>query len=209
LFKQRFICSYSVVPQPHSSSSKPPLGSHPHIPKFSSKNALKRQKGSKSKEQVVVSMKRANEYEQKLDYNGVSHSSNTSSNSCTRLVDDSSSSNSNSINVTDKTENSNLQKGTASRILCNPRIHNVFLGVGDYENLVLPNGKFGIGLWRINSKKVPCWLWAFRNGQINRFCYCCDPEQNVFGHCNWKNHSVSLFRVEYPSARAKYWETFD
>jgi aarF domain-containing kinase len=147
------LADAGVVPQPHSSSSKPPLGSHPHIPKFSSENALKKQKGSKTKEQPAASMKRANEYEQKPDYNDVSHISNANSNGCTRLVDDSSSSNSNSISVTDRIENSNLQKGTASRIFSNPRIHDVFLGVGEYENLVLPNGKFGLGFRRFNSKE--------------------------------------------------------
>lgn len=140
-----------VVPQPHSSSSKPPLGSHPHIPKFTSEKALKKQKDSKSKGLAGASMKRANEYEQKPDYNAIS--SNTSSDNCTGLVNDSSSSNSNSISVTDGTENGNLQKGTAGRIFSNPRIHDAFLGVGENENLVLPNGKFGLGFRKLNSKE--------------------------------------------------------
>ncbi|XP_059459433.1 uncharacterized protein LOC132188991 [Corylus avellana] len=142
-----------VVPQPHS-SSKPPLGSHPHIPKFSSEKTIKRQKVRKTKEPAATLMKRVNEYdEQKPDYNDVSHSSNTSSDSCTRLVDDSSGSNNSNVSATDRTKNSNLQKSTAGRIFSNPRIHDVFLGAGEYENLVLPNGKFGLGFRRFNSNE--------------------------------------------------------
>ena len=34
----------------------------------------------------------------------------------------------------------------------NPKIHDAFLGVGEYEKLVLPNGDFGLGFKRIKSK---------------------------------------------------------
>ncbi|KAF2302780.1 hypothetical protein GH714_008345 [Hevea brasiliensis] len=37
-----------TIPLPHSSFSKPPLGSHPHIPKFPSEKTSKRQKGKSS-----------------------------------------------------------------------------------------------------------------------------------------------------------------
>lgn len=38
-----------VVPPPHSSSSKPALGSNPHIPKYPVQSSPKKQKGSRTK----------------------------------------------------------------------------------------------------------------------------------------------------------------
>ncbi|KAL0009649.1 hypothetical protein SO802_004757 [Lithocarpus litseifolius] len=139
-----------MVPWPHSSSSKPPLGSHPHIPKFPSGKTSKRQKGSKTKEVFAAAINRTNDYEKKPNYSDVSHSRNSSNDSCTRLVNDSG--NSNSISIIDNTEDSNPRNNSVVRIFSNPRIHDAFLGVGEYGNLALPNGKFGLGFRRSISK---------------------------------------------------------
>ncbi|KAL4625109.1 hypothetical protein ACB092_05G000400 [Castanea dentata] len=139
-----------MVPWPHSSSSKPPLGSHPHIPKFPSQKTSKRQKGSKIKEVFAAAINRTNDYEKKPNYSDVSHSRNSSNDSCTRLVNDSG--NSNSISMTDSSEGSNPRNNSVGRIFSNPRIHDAFLGVGKYGNLALPNGKFGLGFRRSISK---------------------------------------------------------
>ncbi|KAJ0985178.1 hypothetical protein J5N97_003534 [Dioscorea zingiberensis] len=37
------------------------------------------------------------------------------------------------------------------RMFTNPKIHEAFMGLGDYENLVLPGGKFGLGFRRFES----------------------------------------------------------
>jgi hypothetical protein len=47
-----------LVPPPHSSLSKPLLGTHPHIPKFPSENTSKKQKGKKSKAAGSASKKK-------------------------------------------------------------------------------------------------------------------------------------------------------
>ncbi|XP_023916925.2 uncharacterized protein LOC112028464 isoform X3 [Quercus suber] len=139
-----------MVPLPHSSSSKPPLGSHPHIPKFPSQKTSKRQKGSKIKEVFAAAINRTNDYEKKPNYSDVSHSRNSSNDSCTRLVNDSG--NSNSISMIDSSEDSNPRNNSVGRIFSNPRIHDAFLGVGEYGNLTLSNGKFGLGFRRAISK---------------------------------------------------------
>ncbi|XP_050278530.1 uncharacterized protein LOC126720255 isoform X2 [Quercus robur] len=139
-----------MVPWPHSSSSKPPLGSHPHIPKFPSQKTSKRQKSSKTKEVFAAAINRTNDYEKKPNYSDVSHSRNSSNDSCTRLVNDSG--NSNSISMTDSSEDSNPRNNSVGRIFSNPRIHDAFLGVGEYGNLALPNGKFGLGFRRSISE---------------------------------------------------------
>ncbi|KAJ6354814.1 hypothetical protein OIU77_005421 [Salix suchowensis] len=42
-------------------------------------------------------------------------------------------------------------ENNAIEIFNNPRIHDEFMGVGEYRNLVLPNGKFGLGFRRFSS----------------------------------------------------------
>jgi hypothetical protein len=44
-----------------------------------------------------------------------------------------------------------LAKIMPSGFLITPRIHDEFMGVGEYRNLVLPNGKFGLGFRRFSS----------------------------------------------------------
>ncbi|KAL0009643.1 hypothetical protein SO802_011145 [Lithocarpus litseifolius] len=128
-----------MVPWPHSSSSKPPLGSHPHIPYFLPKRPARGRK--------VAKPRRTNDYEKKPNYSDViSHGRNSSNDSCTRLVNDSG--NSNSVSMIDSSEDSNHRNNSVGRIFGNPRIHDAFLGVGEYGNLALPNGKFGLGFRR-------------------------------------------------------------
>ncbi|KAK7845794.1 protein activity of bc1 complex kinase 8 [Quercus suber] len=47
---------------------------------------------------------------------------------------------------------SNPRNNSVGRIFSNPRIHDAFLGVGEYGNLTLSNGKFGLGFRRAISK---------------------------------------------------------
>ncbi|KAK0571202.1 hypothetical protein LWI29_012394 [Acer saccharum] len=124
-----------AVPPPHSCLSKPPLGSYPHMPKFPSKENSKKLKGRKNKDN--------SKYSKELEDN--IHNRNASNDSVTMLIHDDSNPGSPEA---DSTQNNNL----VSKIFCNPRIHDAFLGVGDYENLVLPNGAFGLGFKRSKTK---------------------------------------------------------
>ncbi|KAH7524234.1 hypothetical protein FEM48_Zijuj06G0097600 [Ziziphus jujuba var. spinosa] len=112
-----------MVPPPHSSSSKPPLGSHPYIPKFSSQNSPKKQQDSKQNQEDVES--------------GNHSGGNTSGDSFTKLIEN------------DMNPSSNY----GGKIFRNSRIHDAFLGVGVYEDLAKPHGRFGLGFGRCISKE--------------------------------------------------------
>lgn len=129
-----------LVPPPHSNLSKPLLGSHPHIPKFSSDNKTtsKKPKTSRIKNKNYVPIPNPSK-----DVIDSTHNRNTSSDSCTRLVDN----NVDTINTTD-----GISNGDSHKIFGNPRIHDAFLGVGEYGNLTLPDGKFGLGFRRSRHK---------------------------------------------------------
>lgn len=115
------------VPPPHSALSAPPLGSHPHIPKFPSHEK------SKSKD------KKAKDSSKNKD-----HNKHTSPESVTMLIQDESTSSSPDVNLS--------SNNNCSNIFCNPKIHDVFLGTGEYEHLALPNGIFGLGFRRQKTK---------------------------------------------------------
>ncbi|XP_048436320.1 uncharacterized protein LOC103964508 isoform X2 [Pyrus x bretschneideri] len=137
-----------VVPPPHSSSSKPALGSHPHIPKFADQPSLKKQKGNRSKKIAAAFRNmRTNKYEKTAqdskDQDIGSHSRNTSGNSNTCNGSDT---------VLDEIiVNPNPQKDVV-KIFNNPRIHDAFMGIGEYSNLAKPDGHFGLGFKRYYSK---------------------------------------------------------
>ncbi|KAG8636469.1 uncharacterized protein LOC110602898 [Manihot esculenta] len=106
-----------TIPPPHSSFSKPPLGSHPHIPKFPSEKTPKKQKGRNGSDG-------------------------------TRLATDPSSSTSDVSAAGSFASGDGSRKNSVEKIFTNPRIHDAFLGVGEHENLAMPNGKFGLGFRR-------------------------------------------------------------
>lgn len=106
------------IPPTHSSSSKPPLGSHPHIPKFQTHKSPKKQKGSMCIQKTDIST-------------GVNY---------IRVPSDISYS---SSNASTRAGYGNGQN--SGKLFSNPRIHDEFMGVGEYENLTLPSGEFGLG----------------------------------------------------------------
>uniref|UniRef100_A0A2P2K6L6 Ubiquinone biosynthesis protein coq-8 n=3 Tax=Rhizophora mucronata TaxID=61149 RepID=A0A2P2K6L6_RHIMU len=133
-----------IVPPSHSSLSKPPLGSHPHIPKFPSEKTNKL-KGRQKKE-YDDDHKTEYDEELKADANGRKIVGHT----YTKLPTDSISSS--NASVPDScTNGDDFQKNDVIRIFNSPRIHDAFLGAGEYGNLVLPNGKFGLGFARLRS----------------------------------------------------------
>ncbi|KAL5699466.1 hypothetical protein ACHQM5_030364 [Ranunculus cassubicifolius] len=62
------------------------------------------------------------------------------------------------------------------RIFQNPRIHDAFTGVGEYENLVLPNGTFGLGFKRFASKDGS--ITSFGHSGIGGSTGFCDVNHN-------------------------------
>lgn len=144
-----------VVPPPHSHLSKPPLGSHPHIPKFPSHVTSKKLKGTKNKALLAALKNKTNNSEQgnkyPKDIESGSHIRAASGDTYARLINiETSSSN---TSTTDSISNSDEpQSNNVRKIFNNPRVHDAFLGVGDYGNLALPNGKFGLGFKRYNTR---------------------------------------------------------
>ncbi|XWS70610.1 hypothetical protein CRYUN_Cryun03dG0061400 [Craigia yunnanensis] len=125
-----------VVPPPHSSVSNPPLGSHPHIPNFPTKKTHKREKGKQTNVVDAASKNKTNDCRE-IGY--------------TRFVDEGSNSSS-STSKTDCSANRDGPKNKNSKIFSNPRIHDAFMGVGEYGNLSLADGIFGLGFRRFKSK---------------------------------------------------------
>lgn len=154
------LADSGILPPPHSTSSKPPLGSHPHIPSFPSQKTSKKQKGGKSKD-VAAASNKTNIHEQNTD-----DGSRSSKDSCYnrkarcdnhgRFPHDSGSSSestvSNNGHRIGSTENGDDSPKSDTKIFSNPRIHDAFLGVGEYENYGFPSGKFGLGFKSYSSK---------------------------------------------------------
>ncbi|XP_054788439.1 uncharacterized protein LOC129294250 [Prosopis cineraria] len=133
------------IPPPHSSASEPPLGSHPHKPKFSPSKTSGNEKGSRRKKMSIPLINRANNCED-LEAN---RSRNIDRDGFTRIpTTDSSSSYSSSSN---SNVNRNSRTHSSTKIFENPRIIDQFLGAGEYKNLALPAGGFGLGFKRLSS----------------------------------------------------------
>ncbi|XP_044509223.1 uncharacterized protein LOC123228086 [Mangifera indica] len=83
------------------------------------------------------------------------------------------------------------------KIFNNPRIHDAFLGVGDYEHLALPNGQFGLGFGRNKAA----------DGSINGFGY--SGVGGSTGFCDIKNRfaiAVTLNKLSYGVTTARIME---
>ncbi|XP_038897790.1 uncharacterized protein LOC120085710 [Benincasa hispida] len=143
-----------VIPPPHSSSSQPPLGSHPHIPKFTSE-IPKKQKAARSKDSHTNVN---NDHEKNSSSAEIAEDNSifrtTSNTGYTRLLNDSSSS-SNTNDPSTKVDTRNVNAGNkfVGKMYKDPRIHDAFLGKGEYENYTIPNGKFGLGFSRLRSEE--------------------------------------------------------
>ncbi|OWM77249.1 uncharacterized protein LOC116187586 [Punica granatum] len=123
-----------VVPPLHSSSSKPKLGSHVHIPKFSTKASKKQQKAGKNKSL------RSSMYEQIPDSPGDDAQSHR--------IDVATGNNSSS------SSSSSDGEGNGKKIFRSEkgRLHEAFMGAGEFGSLALESGDFGLGFRRIRSK---------------------------------------------------------
>lgn len=139
---------------PKLPSSSPPLGSHVHIPKFSSEKLLNKESSTSKKRLNLVSLCRTMMSE-KFNYeNGTKFVKDPSYD---RVPSDEATSSSirNSNNADQDVLDSDVNgydHGQATRkLFSNPSIHDAFMGLGEYENLALPNGDFGLGFKRIKS----------------------------------------------------------
>ncbi|XP_057477288.1 uncharacterized protein LOC130764990 [Actinidia eriantha] len=134
-----------VVPPPHSSSSRPPLGSHPHCPKFPSLKSHQHQKGGNFRMKLVKAANCFDTSEQIQKTIGSSDGDyRTKASSDYLKIANDNISNSNNPTTTETAVHA-VDGRNNSKIFSNPRIHDAFLGTGEYENLVLPSGKFGLG----------------------------------------------------------------
>ncbi|KAK1289871.1 putative ABC1 protein [Acorus calamus] len=107
-----------IPPPPHPAHSDPPLGSHLHIPNFPSLKT-----STKKKKSNKTKAKEASQ----ANYTKISNN--------TEQANDSNNSDSSS-------------SSEVSRIFRSSDIHNAFMGTGEYANLILPNGQFGLGFRR-------------------------------------------------------------
>ncbi|XP_066369379.1 uncharacterized protein [Miscanthus floridulus] len=142
------------VPPPHSSGSKPPLGSHVHTPKFPTA-PLKKKKGTGKKGgsgstgnlQDVSS----------TDKNGYSQL-------CTSDAD------SEAAAVV-------LGSGGSSRMFSSDKILDAFMGVGEYEGMAQQDGKFGLGFRRYDNASSGKMRYFGHSGMGGSTGFC-DVENN-------------------------------
>lgn len=176
-----------TVPPPHSSSSKPALGSHPHLPIFPSLKPVKQQKGFWRKLMTSANCTETYGRMQKKFY-----SSEDSGYSAIANNDNIGDSN----NLTAETTTDTDDHQRVSKIFSNPRIHDAFMGVGEYENLVLPipNGRFGLGFRRVYTKDGS--LIGFGHAGLG----------GSTGYCDIKNRfaiSVTLNKMSFGAVTGK------
>ncbi|VFQ60415.1 unnamed protein product [Cuscuta campestris] len=114
-----------IPPLPPSSSSTQPLGTHPHTPKLSPPKKTPKKRLGRSCWKAVAGP-------------GGLDSRNGSANHEYTLVVNGDSSPSDDYND--------------GKLFNNPSIHEAFLGIGEFDNLVHPNGQFGLGFKRVVSK---------------------------------------------------------
>ncbi|KAF9612444.1 hypothetical protein IFM89_000192 [Coptis chinensis] len=165
------LAAGGVVPPPHT-PSEPALGSHPHIPNFPSLQPKK--KGSKSKEITVTKDKtksKNTDPSESKDSKSNTYSKKDGNTNYMQLPSDVTSSTNGEINGIYDRKNEKDDK-----IFQNPRIHDAFMGVGDYESIVLPNGMFGLGFKRFKSKDG-C-LTSFGHSGLGGSTGFCDVKHN-------------------------------
>ncbi|XP_038985733.1 uncharacterized protein LOC103713116 isoform X2 [Phoenix dactylifera] len=124
------------VPPPHSHHTKPLLGSHIHIPRFAPFKKPRKKRGSKDKEIADPEPQNGSA----IAANGVSNPLHDGNDRSASTTDDQGYSL--IANVDDEAGNN------VSKIFSNPKIHDAFMGLGDYSHLVVADGKFGLGFRR-------------------------------------------------------------
>ncbi|XP_065849001.1 uncharacterized protein [Euphorbia lathyris] len=141
------LADTGLVPPPHSSSSQPLLGSHPRIPKFPSHKPPSKKRKCKSNEKDASSKNRPNDHDSQRKKNGGGEDGGDNGlNGYTRLT----TTGSISSTGTNSTPDIDGDAG-GKKMFDNPRIHDAFMGIGEFKNFTIPNGKFGLGFRRTSS----------------------------------------------------------
>ncbi|CAI9094859.1 OLC1v1030672C1 [Oldenlandia corymbosa var. corymbosa] len=134
------------IPPPHC-SSEPLLGSHLHIPKFPSAKIVKKSRAASIRDALTgakrVSKSRPAEEHQTRSEGLPGRSAE--GNRYTKLPTDRSDDN---ASVPDIATSDGHQ---IKKLFNNPKIHDAFTGTGEYENLAVPDGQFGLGFRRTYS----------------------------------------------------------
>ncbi|KAI4316173.1 hypothetical protein L6164_024179 [Bauhinia variegata] len=146
------------IPPPHSSASKPLLGSHPHIPKFSSQKTSSKPKSNRSKKMKTLTKGTNSREENSSIKDGY-----------VSVPTDISISESNNGRMSDSSD-SNPQMHLSSKLFENPRIIDEFRGTGEYQNLALPDGGFGLGFKRIKNDRSSIAFGHSGMGGSTGFC---------------------------------------
>lgn len=152
------LATGGIVPSKHSSFSSPPLGSHPHIPSFSLKPSQKKKKSSNKGK--CGSIKRSNSLMNCAGGSGRTTIIDGNNHGMEEISDD---------------EISNV---CGKKMFDNPNIHDAFMGVGDFANMVHPDGKFGLGFRRFNTSGDDRQLSCFGHSGIGGSTGFCDIEHN-------------------------------
>ncbi|TVU07723.1 hypothetical protein EJB05_41090 [Eragrostis curvula] len=146
------LATGGCIPPPHTTNSKPTLGSHVHTPKFPTTTPKKKKgaakKGGSSKQSVQDGSQ--------TDKRGYSQ---------LRTSD-----------VDDEAAATAAGGGGVSRIFSNDKILDAFMGVEEYDSMIHPNGKFGLGFRKYNnpSGKPKCFGHSGMGGSTGY----CDVEHN-------------------------------
>ncbi|XP_074574391.1 uncharacterized protein LOC141830842 [Curcuma longa] len=142
------------IPPPHSSVSEPLLGSHAHLPTFPSAKLPKKKWKIKETISAYAQNKRL-------------LSSNTNR-------DSSYTANHDGYSLVANTEDGHSQN--VARIFNNPKIHDAFMGLSEHADLVVPNGKFGLGFRNFNTTTGN--LTSFGHSGVGGSTGFCDIEHN-------------------------------
>ncbi|CAN6476402.1 unnamed protein product [Victoria cruziana] len=120
------LAAAGKIPPPHTGND-PPLGNHPHIPEFPSQDDAKKAKGRKNASAATQDPQHSkNNNGRRKCYTAISTHDHD--------IDD-------KVNT------------IGSQMFTNPRIHDAFMGVGEYYgDMVAPNGKFGLGFRKFSGQ---------------------------------------------------------
>lgn len=168
----------TIIPKLPSSSS-PPLGSHTHIPKFPSEKPQKETNSRRKKKHLsLVSLCRTMMSEDFDDHKKRSDESNGPTYSTVPNEEGSNSNNSDTDHIHSSPANNingeNHQEEVKKPLFSNPKIHDAFMGVGEYGHLALPNGDFGLGFKRIISADGS--IFGFGHSGMGGSTGFCDPK---------------------------------
>ncbi|XP_074286826.1 uncharacterized protein LOC141612026 [Silene latifolia] len=143
------LADHGTIPQ-SPTSSLPPLGSHTHIPKYPSLKPPKKENGSKKNRLGFVSLCRTMMSE-KFNYEKGTKDGKGPTYDRVPTDEGTSSSINTEQNTNGEIAHSNEHQKKPIELFSNPKIHDAFMGLGEYEKFVFPNGEFGLGFKRITS----------------------------------------------------------